>query len=137
MVDEYTEGKTASIKTQPQLEAESEGLIRLHDAVFTWGSANGKATPGFRLTIPEVTFEKGKINLITGPTGSGKSSLLKVSSLDPVGAVLMWYLGARRRIAFLAEERLLLPPPTRGWRVVRRAGELVHVREHQGKHPFR
>jgi energy-coupling factor transporter ATP-binding protein EcfA2 len=79
MIDQYTEGKTATIKTPAQLEAESEGLIRLQDATFTWGSKSGSATPGFNLYIPDVTFVKGKINLITGPTGSGKSSLLKVT----------------------------------------------------------
>lgn len=79
MIDQYTEGRTATIKTPAQLEAESEGLIRLQDATFTWGSKSGSATPGFNLHIPDVTFVKGKINLITGPTGSGKSSLLKVT----------------------------------------------------------
>ncbi|OCF31712.1 ATP-binding cassette transporter [Kwoniella heveanensis BCC8398] len=77
MIDEYSEGKLATIKTPEQLEAESEGLIRIHDAVFTWGPVDTGNTQDFSLKIPDVTFIKGKINLITGPTGSGKSSLLK------------------------------------------------------------
>ena len=31
----------------------------------------------FKLRLPDVTFVKNGINLITGPTGSGKSSILK------------------------------------------------------------
>lgn len=81
MIDEYSEGKLATIKPSEQLEAEQEGLIRIHDATFTWGSqpdATGEVP--FKLKIEDTSFKKGKINLITGPTGSGKSSLLKVIS---------------------------------------------------------
>lgn len=77
MIDEFTEGQIADIKTQPQLEAEEQGLIRIHDANFYWGTENGSSSPRFGLRIPDLTFVKGKINLITGATGSGKSTLLK------------------------------------------------------------
>nr|XP_019050369.1 ATP-binding cassette transporter [Kwoniella bestiolae CBS 10118]OCF29299.1 ATP-binding cassette transporter [Kwoniella bestiolae CBS 10118] len=77
MIDEYSEGKIATIKTPEQLEAETEGLIRIQNATFSWGPVESGNTQEFSLRIPEVTFVKGKINLITGPTGSGKSSLLK------------------------------------------------------------
>ena len=77
MIDEYAEGRLATIKAQSQLDAEEHAVIRIHDAVFTWGSPRGNATPGFTLHIPDVTFSIGRVNLITGPTGSGKSSLLK------------------------------------------------------------
>ncbi|KAK4688391.1 hypothetical protein P7C73_g1726, partial [Tremellales sp. Uapishka_1] len=77
MIDAWTEGTTASISTPAQLEAESEDLIRIHDAVFTWGSETDAASANFSLQIPDVTFVKGKINIIAGPTGSGKSSLLQ------------------------------------------------------------
>jgi len=80
MIDEFTEGQTADIKPRAQLEAEEQGLIRLHDANFYWGTENGSSSPRFGLRIPDLTFVKGKINLITGATGSGKSTLLKVSS---------------------------------------------------------
>jgi ABC-type bacteriocin/lantibiotic exporter with double-glycine peptidase domain len=78
MIDEFTEGQTAEIKPQAQLEAEEQGLIRLHDANFYWGTEDGTSSPRFGLRIPDLTFVKGKINLITGATGSGKSTLLKV-----------------------------------------------------------
>ncbi|WRT65691.1 uncharacterized protein IL334_002636 [Kwoniella shivajii] len=77
MIDEYSEGKIATIKTAEQLEAETEGLIRIHDATFTWGPIANNKVEDFSLKIEDVTFIKGKINLITGSTGSGKSSLLK------------------------------------------------------------
>ena len=77
MIDEYEQGEMASIKPQAQLEAEEQDLIRIQDATFAWGSASGETTPGFSLRIPDLTFAKDRINLITGPTGSGKSSLLK------------------------------------------------------------
>ena len=58
-------------------------VIGIRDAAFTWSSDNdGSLTPGknrrnFTLRITdEVTFKKGAINLIVGPTGSGKTSML-------------------------------------------------------------
>jgi energy-coupling factor transporter ATP-binding protein EcfA2 len=81
MIDEFTKGSTADIKSEAQLEAEEQGLIRLHDATFFWGTEGGSKSPRFGLRIPDLTFVKGKINLITGATGSGKSTLLKVSNV--------------------------------------------------------
>lgn len=92
MIDEYSEGKLATIKPPEQLEAEQEGLIRIHNATFTWGSELYTSTEiPFRLSIEDTTFKKGKINLITGPTGSGKSSFLKViSTADMRIKSLIW-----------------------------------------------
>lgn len=52
-----------------------------NDATFSWSNEDsGSLTPserGFRLQMDgEVTFKRGAINLIIGPTGSGKTSLL-------------------------------------------------------------
>lgn len=64
------------------VKANSE-LIGIRNASFTWTSeSNEPTTPGssrrnFTLRIKdEVIFRKGKINLIVGPTGCGKTSLL-------------------------------------------------------------
>ncbi|KZT67108.1 multidrug resistance-associated ABC transporter [Daedalea quercina L-15889] len=65
---------------QPQ-----EGVIGIRNASFSWTSAtsgSAASTPGsgrrnFALRIDgDLFFEKGCINLIIGPTGSGKTSLL-------------------------------------------------------------
>lgn len=59
------------------------GVIGMREAAFTWSSDNdGTLTPGknrrnFTLRITdEVTFKRGAVNLIVGPTGSGKTSML-------------------------------------------------------------
>ncbi|KZS96535.1 P-loop containing nucleoside triphosphate hydrolase protein [Sistotremastrum niveocremeum HHB9708] len=58
--------------------------VLIRDAVFTWdkiGSSSGTATPSrrrnFKLQIDgDLTFKPGVVNLICGPTASGKTSLL-------------------------------------------------------------
>jgi ABC-type multidrug transport system fused ATPase/permease subunit len=49
------------------------------DATFIWGSKTAVAEDGsmaFRLLDLNVEFKIGKLNVITGPTGAGKSSML-------------------------------------------------------------
>ncbi|KAF6747848.1 multidrug resistance-associated ABC transporter [Ephemerocybe angulata] len=59
-----------------------DGAVGFRNTTFTWSpssSTTGVSTPHsqFKLTVPgELLFKKGKINLIIGPTGSGKTSLL-------------------------------------------------------------
>jgi ABC-type multidrug transport system fused ATPase/permease subunit len=58
-----------------------DGLVGFRNATFSWsGVSDGSVTPSSRnfiLRIEEqVLFKKGQINLIIGPTGSGKTSLL-------------------------------------------------------------
>jgi len=77
MIDAFNQGVRGEPKLQEHLEAEIDGLIRLKNATFTWGTAADSDSTDFRLHVPDVTFVKGKTNLITGSTGSGKSSLLK------------------------------------------------------------
>jgi ABC-type multidrug transport system fused ATPase/permease subunit len=97
MVDEFTAMPTPMV--QPDLiEAQQQGLIRIKNAEFNWGSTSGSETPGFSLRVDDVTFVKGKVNLITGPTGSGKSSVLKVSV-------------AVTRLTLGPDWRTPLPPP--------------------------
>jgi len=80
MIDEFAEGYAAKPVLPEHLKAQEQGIIRIKNALFTWGSASGSDTPDFKLQIPDISFVKGAINIIAGPTGSGKSSLLKVSS---------------------------------------------------------
>ncbi|KAL4069345.1 P-loop containing nucleoside triphosphate hydrolase protein [Scleroderma citrinum] len=63
------------------LELEHPETIGFRDATFTWSDdTDGTLTPSkrkFNLRIEdEVIFKRGCINLVIGPTGSGKTSLL-------------------------------------------------------------
>jgi ABC-type multidrug transport system fused ATPase/permease subunit len=54
-------------------------VIGFRDATFIWGSKDAVAEDGsmaFRLLDLNIDFKLGKLNVITGPTGSGKTSLL-------------------------------------------------------------
>ncbi|KZT60648.1 P-loop containing nucleoside triphosphate hydrolase protein, partial [Calocera cornea HHB12733] len=61
------------------LAAESD-TVGFHNATFTWSDPNSDGfQPGqrhFRLHIEDLTFKNGKINIIVGPTGCGKTSIL-------------------------------------------------------------
>ncbi|EMD41580.1 hypothetical protein CERSUDRAFT_110129 [Gelatoporia subvermispora B] len=59
------------------------GTIGIRQSAFTWANeSDGALTPGpprrkFTLRVEEeLTFKRGHFNLIVGPTGSGKTSLL-------------------------------------------------------------
>ncbi|KAF9013113.1 multidrug resistance-associated ABC transporter [Cyathus striatus] len=53
-------------------------VIGFKDCLFAWSNEDdGSTTSSFRLRIQgELFFKKGCINLITGPTGTGKTSML-------------------------------------------------------------
>ncbi|KAK1783541.1 hypothetical protein QBC45DRAFT_90973 [Copromyces sp. CBS 386.78] len=54
-------------------------VIGFRGASFIWGGRNTVAEDGsmaFRLLDLDVEFQEGKLNVITGPTGSGKTSML-------------------------------------------------------------
>ncbi|AEO63008.1 uncharacterized protein THITE_2107855 [Thermothielavioides terrestris NRRL 8126] len=54
-------------------------VIGFRNATFIWGGKNTVAEDGsmaFRLLDLDVDFKIGKLNVITGPTGSGKTSML-------------------------------------------------------------
>ncbi|KAJ2931797.1 hypothetical protein H1R20_g5295, partial [Candolleomyces eurysporus] len=76
-LDSYQLTENSPALVRPQLV--DDGFY-LRNASFTWTpKTNGESTPSstFKLTVPgELRFMEGKINLIVGPTGSGKTSLL-------------------------------------------------------------
>ena len=55
-------------------------VIGFRDATYVWSEDDGTLTPSrrkFRLNIEgELSFKRGSLNMIIGPTGSGKTSLL-------------------------------------------------------------
>ncbi|TFK78167.1 P-loop containing nucleoside triphosphate hydrolase protein, partial [Polyporus arcularius HHB13444] len=87
LIDEYTKPEhpeNAEI-LNTSVPEEHKDSVGIRHASFTWAadSASAAVTPGgtrrrtFVLSIDdEVFFHRGKINLIVGPTGAGKTSLL-------------------------------------------------------------
>ncbi|KAF8889981.1 multidrug resistance-associated ABC transporter [Gymnopilus junonius] len=71
-------------KTEPGVSTivNDDHVIGFNDAVFSWSNdvEDGTETPNaraFRLRIEgNLAFKKGCVNLIVGPTGSGKTSIL-------------------------------------------------------------
>ncbi|KAH7097832.1 ATP-binding cassette transporter [Auriculariales sp. MPI-PUGE-AT-0066] len=89
LLDRYTQNKDTQINIPtPDI---AEDVIGFNDASFRWASApptSGTSTPSsiistgaskrnFRLRIDgQLTFKRDALNLIVGPTGCGKTSLL-------------------------------------------------------------
>lgn len=65
---------------QTRIEHLEDTRIGLQNATLTWGSVDPAAGKGsaeaFRLINMDIDFQVGKFNVIAGPTGSGKTSLL-------------------------------------------------------------
>lgn len=64
---------------EDNIDDSGERIIGFRDATFIWGSKDAVAEDGtmaFRLMDLNIDFKLGKLNVITGPTGSGKTSLL-------------------------------------------------------------
>ncbi|KAI0540145.1 multidrug resistance-associated protein [Xylaria digitata] len=81
-VEEFlTEAETEKYQQLGQDNVDEEGhkLIGFRDATFIWGSKDAVGTDGsvaFRLMDLNIDFRIGKLNIIAGPTGSGKTSML-------------------------------------------------------------
>ncbi|KAJ9148315.1 ATP-dependent bile acid permease [Pleurostoma richardsiae] len=64
---------------QDNIDESGNKVIGFKNATFIWGGKNVVAEDGsmaFRLLDLDVDFKIGGLNVITGPTGSGKTSLL-------------------------------------------------------------
>ncbi|GBE88702.1 ATP-binding cassette transporter abc4 [Sparassis crispa] len=82
LLDAFSDGADAA-PVNSLFREDDEDVIGIRNASFTWANSNdGTLTPGprrrnFVLHIDdELTFKRGHINLIIGPTGSGKTSVL-------------------------------------------------------------
>ncbi|KIY64092.1 P-loop containing nucleoside triphosphate hydrolase protein [Cylindrobasidium torrendii FP15055 ss-10] len=77
LLDTYTDENAVDVPEN------ARDRIAFHNARFTWskgkGSENGTTTPSsrpFELYVEDLTFRRGGVNLIIGPTGCGKTSML-------------------------------------------------------------
>lgn len=64
---------------EDNVDESGDRVIGLRDAAFIWGGKDVIAADGsqaFRLLDINIDFMIGKLNVVTGPTGSGKTSLL-------------------------------------------------------------
>jgi len=62
------------------VDEDGNEIIGFKDATFSWGAAKEviaeDSTPAFRLMDMDIKFAISKLNIVAGPTGSGKTSLL-------------------------------------------------------------
>ena len=68
--EKYVQMRQSRRRSLPQTR------IALENATLTWGTTTADATDAFRLINVSVDFVLGQLNVIAGPTGSGKTSLL-------------------------------------------------------------
>ncbi|KAJ7460660.1 hypothetical protein FB451DRAFT_1353280 [Mycena latifolia] len=103
LLDVFEEGESSS-------DSGPDENIGFRNATFSWAKDNdGSATPSqrnFLLKIEdELIFECGRINLVVGPTGSGKASFHRAVS----GKALTLYLGEMHWIPSLPDSWYNLP----------------------------
>ncbi|KAF2750248.1 hypothetical protein M011DRAFT_509795 [Sporormia fimetaria CBS 119925] len=80
-IEEYlNEPETDKYSQLSSRKTESgEYMIGFDDATFSWGGKDQRdkeASEAFKLMDLNLRFKAGKLNVVVGPTGSGKSSLL-------------------------------------------------------------
>ena len=83
LLDTFTVKETdeyAEIFTEEDLHVRADS-VGFRNATFSWSNeSDGSLTPSRRNFVlrieEELLFRKGHINLVIGPTGSGKTSLL-------------------------------------------------------------
>ncbi|KAI0080061.1 P-loop containing nucleoside triphosphate hydrolase protein [Panus rudis PR-1116 ss-1] len=116
LLDDYAE--KANPNAAPELFMRNDvdpNVIGFREASFTWSAENdGTLTPGpskrnFTLRIEdELNFKPGHINLIVGPTGSGKTSMLMALLGEmhyiPMGPNSYYNLPRSGGVAYAAQE---------------------------------
>src|ERR1700743_2441068 len=77
-VEEYLKEPETEKYNQLSLKFTDDGepVIGFEKATFSWGLKDDAETDSFRLIDLSVDFQPGKFNVIVGPTGAGKTSML-------------------------------------------------------------
>lgn len=117
LLDVYTNGSATvePIAHGPTDEVE-QSEIGFRNAHFTWSSQVDSTTPSRReFTLQadgDITFETGSLNLIVGPTASGKTSLLLALLGElhyvPIGLDSWYNLPRDGGVSYCAQEPWIL-----------------------------
>lgn len=59
-----------------ELDDDDEPVVGFDNATFSWGSKDDALDEAFRLMDLDIKFTLDQLNIISGPTGSGKTSIL-------------------------------------------------------------
>ncbi|KAL1697496.1 P-loop containing nucleoside triphosphate hydrolase protein [Schizophyllum commune] len=117
LLDEYAPKHPEATFFQPSEDDDRKDKIGFKNATFAWSDdTGGSLTPSkrnFLLKIEgEVLFKKGVVNLIVGPTGAGKTSLLMalLGEMHFIPSVPdSWYnLPRENGVAYAAQESWVL-----------------------------
>ncbi|KAF9243741.1 P-loop containing nucleoside triphosphate hydrolase protein [Melanogaster broomeanus] len=115
LLDEFTTpGEERPVLIPQDHGGEESDLIGFRDAVFAWSNeaSAGTLTPSkrrFNLRVDnEVLFKRGCINLVVGPTGAGKTSMLMAllgeMHFIPSGPTSWFNLPRKDGVAYAAQE---------------------------------
>lgn len=66
----------SSLKRDPHTSSSNEAEIGFENATFEWDIEPQDAPARFTLGPLDIRFPPGKLSLVSGPTGAGKSALL-------------------------------------------------------------
>ncbi|KAJ7347434.1 hypothetical protein DFH08DRAFT_960765 [Mycena albidolilacea] len=120
LLDQFADDKNAEVAAEFLATEEAASQeIGFRDATFTWSNddnSDGSVTPSrhrFTLRIDdELLFKRGRINLVLGPTGAGKTSLLMAllgeMHFTPSTPGSWYNLPRRGGVAYAAQESWVL-----------------------------
>ncbi|KZV72448.1 P-loop containing nucleoside triphosphate hydrolase protein [Peniophora sp. CONT] len=106
-------------------EPDDDSVVGFRDAQFTWDGSSEVVSDElgtqrhFSLNFPgSVVFERGCLSLITGPTGSGKTSVLMAllgeMHFTPTSSTSWHHLPRREGVSYAAQESWVLNDTIRG-----------------------
>ncbi|RPD67396.1 P-loop containing nucleoside triphosphate hydrolase protein [Lentinus tigrinus ALCF2SS1-6] len=108
LTDEYASGTRVATR---------EDVIGIRATTFAWSNENHESsaattTSAFKLRIDELMFEQGSVNLVVGPTGSGKTALLLalLGEMHAIPEGTESYIGLPRSrgVAYVPQESWIL-----------------------------